>query len=341
MNSEILKLSFVGRFRGWKILSLLLALVCSAEGHEPTLEGQMVIVQLESEAVCNPGTIELRDIARIWATDKELEQKAGSLQLADLSTESKWTLSLEELRERLREHGLPSDIVQVVGPERMEVTVREVSPEDVLALAIRDAVATRWNASPEDITVELHLPTTKTVPQLLVNESWKIEVPDASKPGRMALRALRLKGSIVMRNLPVNATISVYGDVAVAAASLPQKRTLQADDVRIERRALNSLDDRWTDSDWVGKSTKQALQAGQIVRVQFLSDEIAPTNEIVVQARSVVRLSARKGNLCVTAAGVEAMQSGRLGDWIRVRNPQSGKIITGRVTGPGEVEVPF
>jgi flagella basal body P-ring formation protein FlgA len=328
--------------RAWLLVAFgLTSLVGTLSGQEKPQEDRMAIVQLEIEVTRPPGVLRIGDIARVWATDKRLEQQVTALEIGKLAADQEQSIAIDDVRIRLQVHGLTPDVVRVVGPDLVTAKLAVPGENDTLAIFIRDALAERWGALPEDVIVEIHQPTADATPALRADETWKIDIPQSAKPGRLALRALRMKGSIVMRNLPVQATVSVYGDVAVAAATIPQRRTLQASDVRVERRALTSLDDRWIAGDWVGKSTRQTLQAGQVVRTQYLSDAAVPSEEIAVKARSVVRLTVRKGNLSVTASGGESLQSGRIGDWVRVRNPQSGKIVSGRVTGPDEVEVPF
>lgn len=59
---------------------------------------------------------------------------------------------------------------------------------------------------------------------------------------------------------------------------------------------------------------------------------------ILVKALQPVAMTARVGSILVEAAG-EAMQDGRMGEMIQVRNTTSKKVIRGRVTAPGKVEI--
>ena len=60
----------------------------------------------------------------------------------------------------------------------------------------------------------------------------------------------------------------------------------------------------------------------------------------VVKSRDPVRLTVRVGGLRITALG-EALQDGRVGQNIRVRNVDSNKMVTGRVLDRGLVEVDY
>jgi hypothetical protein len=75
-----------------------------------------------------------------------------------------------------------------------------------------------------------------------------------------------------------------------------------------------------------------------VVRVR--NEEPAAEGPVVIKSRDRVKMFARIGPAAVLAAG-EAQQDGRLGQSIRLRNIDSSKIVTGRVLGPGTVEVEY
>jgi hypothetical protein len=63
-------------------------------------------------------------------------------------------------------------------------------------------------------------------------------------------------------------------------------------------------------------------------------------NPILVKPRDMVRLVARVGALRVTALG-EALQEGRHGETVRVRNVDSSKVVAGRVADAQVVEIDY
>jgi flagella basal body P-ring formation protein FlgA len=75
--------------------------------------------------------------------------------------------------------------------------------------------------------------------------------------------------------------------------------------------------------------------------LRHLGEEAVEEAPVLVQAREPVRLIARKGVLKVTVPVAEALQSGKKGQVIRVRNLQSNQVIAGVVVARGEVEVPL
>ena len=55
---------------------------------------------------------------------------------------------------------------------------------------------------------------------------------------------------------------------------------------------------------------------------------------VVVKQGQSVTLTVGQGNGFSITARVEAMQDGKIGDQIRLKNPESGRLLTGIVTGP-------
>ena len=70
----------------------------------------------------------------------------------------------------------------------------------------------------------------------------------------------------------------------------------------------------------------------------YLDAKSTKVEPILVKARQRVSMVVRLGAMNLEATG-EAMQDGRNGETIRVQNVASKKIVTGRVTGSGVVDV--
>ena len=131
------------------------------------------------------------------------------------------------------------------------------------------------------------------------------------------------------------ATVEAYGDVAVAAVPIDSQETLSKDNVRFEERKLSAL---MAGGYYLDLSTLQGYVARTSLRPGKV---ISPSNvqrPYLIQRGQVVELIHRSGPLQVTAR-VEALQRGRLNDWIRVKNTNSQKVIRARVFENGIVRM--
>jgi len=80
------------------------------------------------------------------------------------------------------------------------------------------------------------------------------------------------------------------------------------------------------------------LEYGEMVRdmqagVPLRSHDVRRAT-LVKQGQAVILTIGQSGGFAISAR-VEAMQDGKMGEQIRLKNPESGRIITGVVTGTG------
>lgn len=118
--------------------------------------------------------------------------------------------------------------------------------------------------------------------------------------------------------------------VVVAARSIPSRTVLSASDVTMAPAAPGA----WLEDPRaaVGLEARTTLYAGRPIRAEDLSPPA------MIERNEVVRLSYRRGGLSISAEG-RALDRGAVGDLVRAMNLDSRQTITGRVAGPGLLEV--
>ncbi|NMM76298.1 flagella basal body P-ring formation protein FlgA [Rhodococcus sp. SRB_17] len=132
------------------------------------------------------------------------------------------------------------------------------------------------------------------------------------------------------RDWIVRAEVSAM--VVVAATDVPANRPLAEADLTQERRKLADMADSLPALDAaIGQASARALRAGQVVQPRFLAQPV------LVKRGDSVHIVARSGPVEVQVAG-EALESGRRGAIVRVRNTSTGKIIRARVLDSAVVE---
>lgn len=124
--------------------------------------------------------------------------------------------------------------------------------------------------------------------------------------------------------------------VVVVKQNLPNGALIEESHLTLEKRELSRLpqDVVHEFSEALGKETRMSLKVGTVLRKSHLAERQ------VVRRNQEVEIIARGMNFEVKAKGI-AMQNGRLGEYIRVKNISSQKIIQAKVTGEGKVEVSF
>lgn len=132
------------------------------------------------------------------------------------------------------------------------------------------------------------------------------------------------------RQVVVRATIAA--DVVVAAHDLRAGTPIDASALKLERRDVTATPGAVANIDDVaGKSSRRALRTGQLVDRRWLNESV------LVKRNSRVTIIARNAGVEVHVAA-EAMQPGRRGEIISVKNSANGTVIRARVIGPDAVE---
>lgn len=196
----------------------------------------------------------------------------------------------------------------------------------------------RQNApwSPEEMVVEeIQVPGDLALPE--GNLRWSLrENGNADYLGNVSATVTFTVEGRAVRRVPVSARISVTREVVRACRNVPRDEVLEKDDLRLVRETtmrrtgdvLTSLDQA------VGKKAARTIRVGRTLTSAMVEDPP------VVEKGTAVTIVAENELLRITTRG-EALEDGRQGDRIRVRNLQSGKEIFSRVEAPGWVSVLF
>lgn len=141
-------------------------------------------------------------------------------------------------------------------------------------------------------------------------------------------------GELYMRFDP-SPYLSVSVNVYQAARDMDRDEIFGEDDITetlTDVRNLPSGDMYDSPDEIIGMAARMNIQSGRIITEGMIEE---PT---VVHRGDAVTVFIRLGGACITLHGIP-LDSGAVGDEIRVRNPDSDVIITATVTGPSRAEI--
>lgn len=132
------------------------------------------------------------------------------------------------------------------------------------------------------------------------------------------------------REVVVKARVSAQ--VLVMAEDVQAGKLIEDSQLRLERRDISATPDAVSDSTAaVGRTGRNTLRTGQMLAKRLL------LTAVLVQRGQTVGIQAGHNGISVTVPG-EALEAGREGEVVRVRNVRSGKVIRARVIEAGLVE---
>jgi len=297
-----------------------------------------VIVVLKEQAVVDGTDIRVQDVAEVKTADADLAARVQALRVGTLP------------RDGLRRIVQRSHVLQVVanaggqttlqGEGAMQVVVESragVYPAAGLISAAREHLAQH---------LRRHYPALARVEIAAVGEvaDLRVATGDVAVVAR-AINDARLARRVCVwldvnvagkryRSLPVWMNVRAYAPVWVARRSFKPREKLEAGDfVQEERDVANLRASAVGDgNDLVGQRARNYIAAGAIARAADLEP-----NPLVLTAQEInVRVST--GSVLIETKAI-AEEEGRLGEYIRVRNPSSASIFMAQVVGDKSVLV--
>lgn len=216
----------------------------------------------------------------------------------------------------------------MAGPASREVTAQV----EAAAGAYLDDVAAKanWLEPQWTLSVLDSTPMRRGEAPASCSKPLAVEAVDTRHVSRMRFAVRCPNDEGWKRDVVVRAQVSAK--VVVMAGDVAAGQAIKDDDLTLERRDVTLVPDAISDTQVaVGFTGSRSLRAGQV-----LSKRALLTPLLVLRGHSV-SIVARNQGIAVTVAG-EAMDSGREGEVVRVRNIASGKVIRARVIEAGKVE---
>ena len=312
-------------------------------------DGPLLKVTLRDHVRTTDGVLLIKHVAQLEGPPKSSLKRWEELDLWDGSEESpaETRITRSLITARLLLAGCQADMITFAGATVAEV--ERVAPLDqndteVERLA-QQAVARQLGLDPERVEVRLLGPCVERLKHSGGDSPLgELDViPPLPRTNDPRITVRWLDGGVVKSSLTCAVRIQVSRDWPAAARDLPAGQVLSAADV-----VTQPVWCHWTEiapqaDQCVGKRLKRELETqGRLTLADLTIPGPAaaqPPSAPVIKPRDLIRVSAVRGNLTVVLPAAEALQAGRPGERIRLRNLESQRVIIGTVVAAGEVEI--
>lgn len=312
------------------ILSLFLITASSVYGADgrPTMHiPTKVRVKTESP--------KLGDIAVIktpYAEFEEVTKKLAGISLeVNLRPKSHNEIRGEQILSLINKEGIPLEAFGYSIPVSVDIEREGVSltKEEVLT-ALKDEFSNNPNL---DIQVK---GLDWASDQVLPSKPSKIqaEILGSAVGGKLPVRISAFNDGNLSARFLATAIVDDWKAVPIVRGRLDKGSVIRNEDVQIVRANLASLpqDITFNVSEVVGRRAIRSLQSGEAIRK---SDIDMPP---VIEKGKVVSMIFSSGGFTAKATGV-ALQDGREGDKIELKNERSQKVVKGKILNPNEVSI--
>jgi flagellar basal body P-ring formation protein FlgA len=287
--------------------------------------GDPVVLLLHTEASVAGPVVKIGDIARIDGGSATLRDAFAKLDIAEWQPAGdRLVVSRNDVKFRLLIRGYDERTFVIAGPPRC-VVGRRASPfsQEAARKALQQAVADRAPELAKFLVAKLD--GTAQFPSLRIEETDRV----------------RLEGKLLDQGLPLGRTrgeilVLVNGEQkAVVPAALDVSFAQSAEPLEVPEKSGPLIPSRNRPAP-LGPLATNAANAANASSAEASTPD-APVG-FLVRSRDRVQMIAIIGHVCATMPG-EALQDGRMGQTISVRNVDSSKTVSGRVIGRGMVEI--
>lgn len=316
---------------------LTCALFCrastSSNNNELCIDSELKIY-LPREVTIKDSNLTLGQVSIIRGSEP-LATKASELPLGRISVPGqKIVLDKTMILSRLACNGISTSKLTITGSEKITVKQqnRTISSSEFVSLANSfleknppGSSACKWNPirKPKDFVLPAESKDIKLSPRLVqtgVKNQARVEIAVLSENSKIGVRQ-------------VTFTMLYERHQAVTKVDIPAGSIIGSDNIKIEKTQSSDPEPAGYKPPY-GLVVRHRLPAGTVLAPNMLKHLEAP---VILKRNQNVIIRIERPGFLITAMGI-AMQDGRAGDYIKVRNNDSQRIILARIKEDGTVE---
>ncbi len=291
-------------------------------------------VYLPREVVIKDSTLKLGQIGIIRGSEA-LATKASEITLGRFSVkDQKIVIERHIILSRLASHGISSSQVTLQGAEKVSVSRlnKIVSGDEFVKIAgaylennISGKSISKWNPirRPKDLVIPSPGKDIRFVHRLV----------QSGARNQMKVEITVFLGDELIGTREVTFTLKYNSRIAVALVDIRAGSLISRENVKIEEGTSNNPEP----VDWkppYGLIAKRTLPAKTVLQPYMIGSVESP---VIIKRNQNVVIRIEKPGFLITAVG-KAMQDGKIGEYIKVRNIDSQRIILAKVNEDRSVE---
>jgi flagella basal body P-ring formation protein FlgA len=328
MNHRLLWIVLIG-------YALSLASVCdaAASGNEVGPRDDLVRIHLPREVTVENPLLSLGQVAVITGANP-LTTTASNVRLGRFSVPGqRITLDRTTILSRLASQGIPAEKVALTGADAVMVRRHQqiISGDEFVSFARLFLQQNPPGPSPCDGTAAAK-PKDLALPNEPKNMQLTARFIENGASGFATVQVAVVVDGREVGSRTVPLRLRYRCRKAVTLLEIPEGATLTPENVKIEE----TLSDR-PEAGWKSPYGLVALR-NLPTRTEIRGDMIdAPQPSLLIRRNETVVIRVQRPGFLVTAVGL-AMQEGRAGQYVKVRNTDSHRIIVCKVNDDGTVE---
>lgn len=278
----------------------------------------------------NGNTIELREICEVKSEDPYFLEVLRSITVTSTPVPGKEkTITKFEVLASLKKAGFSAWDVKFTGKVRTKFSFnsQEISSENIIASA-KEYILNESGYDKENIIFEiLNHPHDLLVPK---GKTYFEVYPLSSSVmvGNVFLSVNVIVDKKIIETVPVTIKVRAFKDVLVSRKTLTRGQTIRSSHFEMRRREITRCRKEIIENfDDISKMVpKRSIRSQQIISADMFE------YPDLIKKGEIVKIILKSGSLTITTKGI-ALNNGRHGDMIRIKNIDTKRIINAVVAG--------
>ena len=322
------------REKVWRTgIAVLLLMFLPAVSHGSE---DVISIKLRSAADVTGGKVSLGDIADISGGNDDVIEMLSEITVChSLAPGARKALLPRDIETELLRNRINLRYVRINGESQVIVSHKSTNvTSEELKEVVLDYVYEHMPWEKDEVVIEL----TRVLPAVSLPDKsveYSVTRVSGSKYVGFSQFVLRIFSNGELKHrFVVGVNIRVFKDVVVSSRQLGRRSIIRNGDIEVQKRELKDTNKTpfLSVSEIVGKRLKTSIPANRILYQS--SVEEAP----LITRDQYVTIRGKMGAVCVTTRG-RAIEEGKSGEFIQVKNLASGKIVIAKVTSPEIVDI--
>lgn len=298
-------------------------------------------VEMKKFAEVSGPKIEMGELINVKGPDAELVKRIQSIELGAVPWPgSLLTISRAGIRTRLRQHQVDISQIEFRGARETVVTTKSVKIKGSdIVTAARDYILGNMPWDRKEVIIETsRFPKDRVIPEG-VEKELHFQVTSLSRNsflGPIQLSVGLYVDKQLYVSIPLSLTVRVFKEVVIANRTVSRKEILTRKVLSLKRSDITYLPRNiLTDISAVeGKVAERFIPANTVLTGSMIGVPLA------VKRGNIVTLLLADDLISIVTKG-KAMENGRVGEVIRVKNLDSRKDVYGKVVDSQTIRVSF
>jgi flagella basal body P-ring formation protein FlgA len=310
--------------------------LADVDTHDPK-KGSDLLIYLPREVTIKDHTIKLGQIGVIRGP-QDFVARANEISLGRFAAPGQEiVIDRNIVLSRLASHDIPAAQVTLQGAEQVAVTRQQkmISGDEFVKLAesfVKEKLSggsiSRWAPvrSPKDFNIDNPGKDLRLSPRLIqssVSNQVKVEIAVFS-------------GDLQIGSREVAFALQYNCRTVTARVDIPAGAAITEENVKIETHLSNSPEPAGWKPPY-GQLAKRPIPAETVLQPFMIGTAESP---VIIKRNQNVVIKIEKPGFLITAIG-KAMQDGKAGEYIKIRNIDSQRIIVAKINQDGSVEPVF